>query len=460
MNWMNEDFLLQTETAKRLYHDCAEQLPILDYHCHISPAEIAENRQYQSITELWLGGDHYKWRAMRTCGFPEELVTGEADGYEKFRAWAATMPHLAGNPLYHWTHLELKRYFGYDGIFGPETCDTVWTLCNGLLDHLRVREILARSNVEALCTTDDPSDLLTAHRQLREEAYQVKVLPAFRPDRAVNLQKPDFPEYIQKLGAAANLQIQSLSDLKEALLKRMDYFASLGCRVSDHGLDRAVFWKEGNPAELFQRALSGYSVTAEEAECYQTDLLLFFGREYARRGWVMQLHFGALRNGNTQRFQQLGPDTGFDAIRTEDNGSRLASYLNSLQQDGLLPKTILYSLNPTDNAMLDALCGCFQDGTARGKLQHGSAWWFNDSKPGMEAQLTSLASIGVLGQFVGMLTDSRSFLSYTRHEYFRRILCNLMGHWVESGEYPAEPAALRLLVRNICYQNAKDYFEL
>ena len=460
-SFLDRDFLLDTQTGAALFHDYAEKQPIIDYHCHINPAEIADDRHFETITEAWLGGDHYKWRIMRANGVPEEYVTGSAPAYDKFLAYAAALSRAVGNPLYHWTHLELQRFFGYDGILNEKTAPLVWELCNEKLKTLSVREMIRMSNVETIVTTDDPADNLADHRRIRDEgSCPAAVLPGWRPDKAANIAKPGFTGYLRRLGDAAGLLIRSLDDLYAALSGRMDLFDSLGCRVSDHGLD-AIPCAPGSESlaeGALRTALAGGSVSAAEEEAYQFAVLRFLGREYARRGWVFQFHYGAVRNTSSRMFAQLGPDTGFDCIGAPGNAAKIAGFLNTLEEDGGLPKTILYSLNPNDNAMLDSVIGCFQGTGARGKLQHGSAWWFNDTKTGMEEQLTSLANLSVLGNFVGMLTDSRSFLSYPRHEYFRRVLCGLLGRWAESGQVPADLEHLGGLAADISYGNAKRYF--
>lgn len=461
--FMDEEFLLSTECARKLYHDFAEHMPILDYHCHINPREIAENRQFSNITELWLGGDHYKWRQMRANGVDESYITGNAPDYEKFQKWAETLEKLIGNPLYHWSHLELKRYFGYEGCLNGETAKEVWELCNEKLKktEMSVRGLIEQSGVTLICTTDDPIDTLEWHDEIRaDEDFHVQVLPAWRPDKAVNIEASDFPDYIGRLGALCKFQIQSYEELKEALKSRMQYFAQRGCRVSDHALDYVMYVPEEEQEieHIFQKALAGTGLTSEEILKYKTAVLCFLGREYYRLGWVMQLHYGCRRNNNEYMFERLGPDTGYDCINNYAPADQLADFLNSLAGTGELPKTILYSLNPNDNAIIDAVIGCFQDSDACGKLQHGSAWWFNDSRAGMTEQMSSLANMGMLSNFVGMLTDSRSFLSYTRHEYFRRVLCDLLGGWVENGEYPYDEKALKEIIEGICYNNAVKYF--
>ena len=465
MSFIHDDFILQTETAKALYHKYAENMPIIDYHCHINPKEIYENRKFENITQIWLGGDHYKWRLIRSNGVAENEITGNADDKTKFMHFAKMLPKAIGNPMYHWCHLELKRYFGYDGILNENTAEEVWNLCNAKLqeDSMSVCSIIEKSGVKMIGTTDDPIDDLIWHKKIRDEnKCTAKVLPSFRPDKAVNIDKAGFTDYIAKLSEAANIEINTAEDVKKALTLRLEYFCELGCAASDHGLDY-VYYNEATDEEveaIFKKAIKGETVTRDEAEKYKTAIMLHVGREYAKRNIVMQLHYGAQRNTNTAKFNKLGPDTGFDCISTYNCGEAITAFLNALEVDGLLPKTILYSLNPGDNQLLDTIIGCFQGTEAAGKIQHGSAWWFSDTKSGMEAQLESLANLSILGNFVGMLTDSRSFLSYTRHEYFRRILCNLFGKWVENGEYPADEQQLGQMVVDICYNNAKRYFSL
>lgn len=467
--FMGKNFLLKNDVAKILYHHYAAKLPIIDYHCHVSPKDIAENRKYENITELWLGGDHYKWRAMRFCGIDEEYITGNASAYEKFKAWCSCMPKLIGNPLYHWSHLELQRYFDYHGIIGADTCDEIWTLTNEKLadDSMSVRNLIQNSNVEILCTTDDPADSLEYHKQLAEDnSFTVTVLPAFRPDKAMNCDRRGFREYIAKLSKAAGITIATIEDLKAALSSRIAFFHELGCRTADHGFDDYVSYlvsTQGlHAAAIFEKALrtDGNEITANELSVYKTELMIFLGKRYKEHQWVMQIHFGVLRNANSEMFKKLGPDTGFDTISGINCTTSLARLLNRLNSENALPRTILYSINPTDNTALDALTGCFakNDGGGLPYIQHGSAWWFNDNKVGMENQLTSLANTSSLGNFIGMLTDSRSFISYPRHEYFRRILCNLIGEWVENGEYPDDINTLADIVMDICYNNTKKIF--
>ena len=461
--FMGRNFLLTTEKAKELYHEFAEDMPIIDYHCHLDPKEIYEDKRFSDIAEVWLGGDHYKWRLMRAAGVPERYITGDAPGREKFRMYAETLEKAIGNPLYHWSHLELKRYFGYEGVLNGETAETVWQLAEEKLQDERfsARNLIRRSDVDVICTTDDPADTLEYHKLLREDRMvEFKVYPTFRPDKAVNIENAGYPEYIEKLAAAAKEKIHSFADLVKALLKRMDYFKSLGCRVSDHGLSYVPFEKASaeEVEAVFEKAMEGTALTEKEIRLYKTALLLELGKAYAERGFVMQIHYNVQRNVDKKRFALIGPDAGFDCMDSENRGRELAQFMNALAEEDALPKTILYSLNPNDDALLDTIAGSFQDESAVSKVQHGSAWWFNDHKEGMKKQLTSLANIGLLGGFVGMLTDSRSFLSYARHEYFRRILCDFIGGLVENGEYPDDPRALEKIVEGICYYNAKKYF--
>jgi glucuronate isomerase len=463
-NFINENFMLQNQIAKTLYFDYVKDLPIIDYHCHISPKEIAENKKYKDITEIWLGGDHYKWRAIRANGVEEKYITGDASAKEKFMKWAETMPYLLGNPLYHWTHLELKRYFGIDEILSPETAEEIYEKCNKLLatDELSVRGIIKSSNVEVICTTDDPIDNLEYHKAIKEDkSFTVKVIPAFRPDKAVNINDENFTSYIKSLEKASYQKISSVAELKEALESRIEYFHENDCRVSDHALECAIYApaSESTIEEIFSKVLNGQEVTQCEIDQYKTHMLVFFGREYSKRGWVMQLHLNSIRNLNTRMYQNLGPDTGYDAAGDPLHAKGLAALLNALEITGELPKTILYSLNPYDNEVLATVMGCFQGSETPGKMQLGSAWWHNDTKEGMVNQMTALANLGLLRRFVGMLTDSRSFLSYTRHEYFRRIVCNLVGQWAEDGEVPLDMQLLGSMVQEICYYNAKNYFE-
>ena len=461
--FMDENFLLQTETAQKLYHDYAEHTPILDYHCHINPQEIYEDRQFENITQVWLGGDHYKWRFMRSCGIEERFITGDASDKEKFLKWAEVLGKAIGNPLFHWSHLELKKYFGYQGVLNKNTAEEVWELCNRRLadPDMSVRNIIRQSNVTLICTTDDPVDSLEWHRKIAEDAsFEVQVLPAWRPDKAMNIEKTTYTDYLAQLSEASGMAVSTFADLKKALANRMDFFASMGCSVSDHALEYVMYAPASDEEieTIFAKRLKGEALTRAEELKFKTAFMLFVGAEYAKRGWVMQLHYGCKRDNNTPMFDRLGPDTGYDCINNYAPSSEMADFLNSLNRNGNLPKTIIYSLNPNDNQAIGTILGCFQDSTAVAKIQQGSAWWFNDHKTGMQDQMISLANLGNLSGFVGMLTDSRSFLSYTRHDYFRRILCNLIGGWVENGEFPADYDTLEEIVKGICYYNAVKYF--
>ena len=460
--FMDKDFLLESETARVLYHEYASGMPIADYHCHVSPREIYEDKHFENITEVWLSGDHYKWRVMRANGIDERYITGDADPYEKFLAFATSLPKAIGNPMYHWCHLELQRFFGYYGVLNADTAKEVWDLTKEKLSQpdMGVRGLIRMSNVAFIGTTDDPIDSLEWHEKLASDTtFQTVVAPSFRPDKALNAEKPGYLDYLAKLGEVTGIEIHDLKSLKAALRNRIEYFHAHGCKASDHGLDTMV-WAPGNAQMVLQKALSGDTVTQLEAEVLKTDLLLFCAREYHRLGWVMQLHYNCIRNPNSKMLSRLGPDTGFDCIGPDNGARKLARLLDALYAEDALPKTILYSLDAGDNEVLDTLIGAFGGDGIPGKMQHGSAWWFNDNRQGMVDQLTSLANLNLLGNFVGMLTDSRSFLSYTRHEYFRRILCNLIGKWVENGEYPADMALVGGIVRDICYHNAKRYFGL
>lgn len=464
--FLSNDFLLDTNTARQLYHNYAENMPIIDYHCHIDPKEIWEDRRFDNIAQVWLGGDHYKWRLMRSNGVEERYITGDASDREKFQKFAETLPRAMGNPLYHWCHLELKNYFGYSGLLNGDTAQQVWDLCNEKLQHdpaMSARGLITASNVEMVGTTDDPCSDLHWHEKLAADAsFSTKVCPSFRPDPALNIHKDGFPAYLDRLEQTVGFPLKSVEDVCQALSQRIDYFDQHGCRAADHGLDYVMFRPVDKAAatSAMEKARSGQAVTLEEAEGYQTCLLVHCAREYAKRGWVMQLHFSCMRNPNRRMLARLGPDTGFDCMAVTDSCAATYGLMDALEQEGNLPKTILYSLNPADNEWIDTLLGAFQGSEVPGKIQHGSAWWFNDNKTGMTEQLTSLANLSVLGNFVGMLTDSRSFLSYARHEYFRRILCALVGRWVENGELPYDLEYLGGLVQDISCRNAKRYFNL
>ena len=460
--FLDDDFLLTTPTARRLYQ-VARSMPILDYHCHLDPKEIAQDRRFENITQVWLGGDHYKWRLMRANGVDEAYITGDAPDREKFQKWAETLELAIGNPLYHWSHLELRRYFGYEGVLNGDTAQEVWELCNQKLQEpgMSARNLIANSGVTLVCTTDDPADSLEWHQQLAQDSsFPVKVLPAWRPDAAMGLERPEYLDYLQRLGQAAGVEIRTYGDLKKALLSRMAFFDKMGCRASDHALTAAVCQpaSEEELERVFQKRLEGEPLTQEELAAFQTGFLRFVAGEYKRLGWVMQLHYGCRRNNNTRMFHKLGRDTGYDAVLQGTPSLEVAAFLNLLASQDALPRMVLYSLNPNDDEGLNSVIGCFQDGTPLGRIQQGSAWWFNDHKAGMVKQLTAFANGGLLGNFIGMLTDSRSFLSYPRHEYFRRILCELLGAWVENGEYPADWKALEKMVRGVCYNNAVEFF--
>ncbi len=467
--FLGEDFLLKTETARQLYKNYASKLPIIDYHCHVSPKEIAENKRYSNITELWLGGDHYKWRAIRSCGVEEKYITGDASDYEKFKAYASCMPKLIGNPLYHWSHLELKRYFGYEGILNESTADEVWTLCNEKLasPEMSAKSIIKMSGVELLCTTDDPIDSLEYHKMIdSDKDFGVKVLPAWRPDKGLKADLPGYRAYIDSLSAVSGVNITSAATLKEAYKARLDFFDAAGCRTADHGIDNYIPFRltrcDKDIDDIFVKAYrSDGDITKEEAEAFRTAMYAFFGGEYVKRGWVMQLHYGVTRNPNTALYKKLGPDTGFDCIDGNSTSAlNLSKLLNFMFMHDSLPRAVVYSINPNDNEAIGSIIGAFQTDSEGGmpRVMQGSAWWFNDNITGMRAQMISLANLSAFGNFLGMLTDSRSFISYPRHEYFRRILCDIVGDWVENGEYPADYDSLAELIMDICYNNTKNYF--
>lgn len=463
--FMGTDFLLRTETAKKLYHTYAAGMPIADYHCHINPREIYEDKHFDNLFQVWLSADHYKWRLMRSNGVPEEYITGGAPEREKFQKFAEALPRAIGNPMYHWCHLELQRYFGYYGVLNGDTAEEVWQLANQKLKQpdMGVRGLIAKSNVAFVGTTDDPIDDLQWHKKLMNDpTIQTIVAPSFRPDKAINIEKPDFVSYIEKLSEVSGVPVVDLASLKKALSLRIDHFHAHGCKASDHGLDHMVY-REGTEAEAdaaLRAVLNSQTITEEQIELFKTNLLLFCACEYEAHGWVMQLHYNCLRNPNSKMLAKLGPDSGFDCIGPDNGAQKLAKVLDALNSADKLPKTILYSLDAGDNGFLATLIGAFQGAGVQGKMQHGSAWWFNDNKTGMREQLTNLANLSILGNFIGMLTDSRSFLSYTRHEYFRRILCDLLGEWVENGEYPADLAFVGSMVSDICFNNAKKYFNM
>ncbi len=465
MTFIHDDFLLHSEAAKRLYHEYAAAEPILDYHCHLSPKDIAENRRFHDLYEIWLEGDHYKWRAMRANAVPERYCTGDAAPFEKFMAWARTVPHTLRNPLYHWTHLELSRYFGIEELLDERSAPDIWKRAKALLatDELRAQGILRKFQVKALCTTDDPTDDLGYHRQLATRPFGTRVYPAFRPDKALNVTQPQlFNKWVKRLGEASNTEIRSFGGFLSALRQRHDYFHKMGCKLSDHGLNHcyAESVSERKAAAIFQKARSGKAVTAVEHSQFASFMMLQFGRLDAEKGWTKQLHLGARRNANTRRMRELGPDTGYDSIGDLAQADALGRYLDALDCQNALPKIIVYNLNPADNYVLATMVGNFQDGSVAGKIQFGSGWWFLDQKEGIELQLNALSNAGLLSRFVGMLTDSRSFMSYPRHEYFRRVLCNLLGTDIENGELPNDMGLVGDMVRRICYRNAKEYLGL
>ncbi len=472
--FLDSDFVLQTETAKHLFHDYAETLPIIDYHCHISPQEIYEDKRFDTLGDVWFGGkqpdgtffgDHYKWRLMRSNGISEELVTGRDNELERFKGFADTLTKAIGNPMYHWCSLELKKYFGVDEPLTVDNAEKIWNHCNEKLQNdpnLTVRGLIRQSNVAYVGTTDDPVDSLIWHEKIAaDETIDFMVRPSFRPDKAVNINKEGFKEYIEKLAKAVNKEsLNSTQEVIDALVERVDFFAAHGCVASDHGLDYVPFRKVSMEEcdKAFKKAMNGEAVSVEEAEGYQTALLVALGKAYHKHGIAMELHYSCLRNVNERMFKLEGPDTGFDMIANNSCGGNIAALLSELDKTAELPKTIIFSLNPADNEQIGTILGCFQSSEVPGKIQHGPAWWFNDTKSGMEEQMKSLANLGLLGNFIGMLTDSRSFLSYTRHDYFRRIMCNLIGNWVENGEYPNDEKALKAIVEGISYYNAKRYF--
>ena len=466
-SFIHENFLLNNKTAVELYHQYAENMPIYDYHCHLSPKDIAENRKFNNITELWLEGDHYKWRAMRAHGIDEKYITGDGDPKEKFAAWAKTVPYTLGNALYHWTHIELKKYFGIEELLNEESYEKIWDRCNELLqqDDYSAQEIIKRSNVKVICTTDDPTDDLHYHEQIANlPDFPVKVLPTFRPDKGLEINKDTFIPFVKQLEEVTNKSFSSFDEYVQALEGRVQYFHEKGCRISDHGLSEIPYAKfeHSELDAIFQAGRNGQEVSKVDENKFKTAILMVLAKAYKERDWAMQIHFGAIRNNNTRMFKKLGPDAGFDSISDQGEvAAPLNALLDAFEQENSLPKTILYNLNPVYNELIGTTIQNFQaESGIAGKIQFGSGWWFNDTKPGMLRQLTALADQGLLMHFVGMLTDSRSFISYSRHEYFRRILCNLIGTWVEDGEIPNDPALLQMMVENICYNNAKNYFSI
>lgn len=462
--FMDEHFLLKSATAQKLYHEYAGHLPVVDYHCHLSPQEIYDNQPFANMTQLWLGGDHYKWRFMRSAGLREEYITGKQKDEAKFKKFCEVLPQGVGNPLYHWSHLELQRYFGIHELISSESSDAIWQACNARLQQPDAlpRALIQRSNVKVVCTTDDPADDLFYHAALHKHGFETRVLPTFRPDVYLNIGQADYARHLTRLAMASSMCITSYDDLLRALDQRIGFFAAHGCVVSDHGLDDGVFFEAASDVDvrgIFDKKLNGQLLTDREIDQFRTAVLLHLGRRYAENGWAMQLHIGAQRSNNSKMRERIGPNTGFDSIADRPISHNLAALLDALDRDDLLPKTILYCLNPIHNEVLATMIGNFQDGSRAGKIQFGSGWWFNDQKDGMIRQMTALAHLGCLGAFVGMLTDSRSFISYPRHEYFRRILCNLIGEWVEEGEYPANWSMLRQVIEGICYHNAMHYFD-
>ncbi|VBB05789.1 metal-dependent hydrolase [Lucifera butyrica] len=461
--FMRDDFLLESQSAIKLYQEYASSMPIIDYHCHLSAREIYENKNFNTITEAWLYGDHYKWRAMRFNGIDERYITGDATDYEKFMAWAQTMEKCIGNPLYHWTHLELQRFFGICEPFGEKSAVPIWKKTNALLqqEECSARGMIARSNVAVICTTDDPTDLLEYHRKIREDnRIEFSVLPTFRPDRGMDINGSGFIRWVQRLATVTGTAITSYSTFLTALQQRMQFFRETGCRVADHSLEKVPYIEssEATIAGIFAQALQGKQIAAGDVERYHTAFLQFCGEQYARLGWAMQLHIGPMRNNNSNMFSRLGPDSGFDSIHDHPVAGSLSRLFDSLERKGCLPKTILYAINPKDYFVLGSMAGNFQSGGIPGKVQFGPAWWFNDTKTGMVEHMITLSNLGLISRFLGMVTDSRSFLSYPRHDYFRRILCNLLGGWMENGEVPADWDMMGGMVQDICFHNARTYF--
>ena len=474
--FMDKDFLLETATAQHLFHDYSEKLPLVDYHCHLNPKEIYEDRRFENLAQVWLGGlqpdgsfagDHYKWRVMRSNGTPEEYITGTKPDFERFMKFVEALEMAIGNPMYHWCHLELQQFFGIYEPLTTESAERIWNKCNDLLRNdpeMSARGLIRKANVAFIGTTDDPIDTLEWHEKIAaDETIEVVVGPSYRPDKAVNIHKDGWKEYLQQLAASVGKDaLPTMQDVLDALVARLEYFHARGCKASDHGLDYVPFvdYTVEQADAVYQKGLKGECLSVEEIEGFQTVILKVLGKRYAELGIVMQLHYSCLRNNNNRIFKAQGGDTGVDAIAQNTCGGNISKLLSALDEAGVCPKTILYSLNPADNAQLGTLIGCFQDATVPGKIQHGSAWWFNDNKTGMQDQMISLGNLGLLGNFIGMLTDSRSFLSYARHDYFRRIMCNLIGNWVENGEYPNVESSLQKIVEGISYKNAMRYFDL
>ena len=474
--FMDQNFLLRTETAQHLYHDYAKNLPLVDYHCHLNPREIYEDRRFENLAQVWLGGlqpdgsyagDHYKWRVMRSNGTDEDYVSGTKPDYERFLKFVTALEMAIGNPMYHWCHLELQKFFGISEPLTLESAERIWNHCNKMLQEdpdMTARGLIRKSNVAFIGTTDDPIDTLEWHEKIAADPTMTTVVaPSYRPDKAINIHKAGWKEYLQQLAASVGKkELSTMQDVLDALVERLEFFHAHGCKASDHGLDYIPFqnYTTEQADAVYQKALRGEALTTEETDGYQTVILVCLGKAYHRMDIAMQLHYSCLRNNNTRTFRKMGPDTGVDSISQNTCGGNVAALLDALTLEDSCPKTILYSLNPADNAQLGTLIGCFQDSSVPGKIQHGSAWWFNDTKTGMQDQMISLANLGLLGNFVGMLTDSRSFLSYTRHDYFRRILCDLVGTWVENGEYPNNDASLKKIIEGVSFCNAKRYFGL
>lgn len=467
--FMDENFLLQTPTAQKLYHEHAAKMPIIDYHCHLIPKMVADDHRFKSITEIWLGGDHYKWRAMRSNGVDERFCTGtDTTDWEKFQKWAETVPYTFRNPLYHWTHLELKTAFGIDKLLNPETAKEIFDACNDKLlndPNMTARGLMRRYNVETVCTTDDPVDSLEYHKAVRDSGFEIKMLPTWRPDKAMAVENPaEFRAYVEKLAEVSGVNISKFADMVDALQKRHDFFEEMGCRLSDHGIEEfyAADYTDGEIDAIFDKVYGGKELTEEEIHKFKSAMLIVFGEMDYNSGWTQQLHYGAIRNNNTKMFKLLGPDTGFDSIGEFNTAKSCARFLDKLNTRGKLTKTILYNLNPCANEVIATMLGNFQDGSIPGKIQFGSGWWFLDQKDGMQKQMNALSLLGLLSRFVGMLTDSRSFLSYPRHEYFRRTLCNLVGNDIENGEIPYigyEEQRVNQMIEDICYNNAKNFFK-
>lgn len=461
--FMDDSFMISNETGLKLYNDYAKDMPIFDYHCHLSPQAMYEDERFSDITEIFLGGDHYKWRYMRSSGIDEEYITGDKSPAEKFKAFCAALQYAIGNPLYHWTHLELKRYFGIDEVVTANNADNIRAEANRIIEEKNITPsyLINNSNVAVICTTDDPLDSLEWHRKIREKGHiNAKVLPTFRPDRLIRIEKLEFCEYVNKLIDAAGVKGTDFDTLIDAVYKRIDFFHSEGCRISDHALDTVEYkaCTRDQASEIFDKKMNGTELSADEMAMYKTAVLTALGEKYYSLGWTMQLHTGAMRDNNTRMYKKLGADTGFDSVNDGQIAYPLSRLLDTMEQKNALPKTILYTLNPKDNYVLGTMLGNFQGSEVAGKIQFGSGWWFNDQRDGMKSQMKALANLGALHTFVGMLTDSRSFLSYTRHEYFRRILCDLLGEWVENGEFPSDFETLGKIVEGICFKNAEEYF--